>query len=58
MYLARLSSNGLSQQKNSDVDNVGQRDFNKSQINFISLEKEIAMGKQLAVQVEWSARSS
>jgi predicted Zn-dependent protease len=50
--LAALSSTAFSQQKNSDVDTVGQRDINKHQINFICLEKEIAMGKQLAAEVE------
>jgi predicted Zn-dependent protease len=52
LILAALSSTVFSQQKNSDVDTVGQRDVNKHQINFISLEKEIAMGKQLAAEVE------
>ena len=43
---------GLSQQKNSDIDEIGRRDINKHQINFISLEKEIALGKQLAAEIE------
>jgi predicted Zn-dependent protease len=38
--------------KNSDVDDVGNRDINKGNWNFISLEKEIALGKQLAQEVE------
>jgi predicted Zn-dependent protease len=38
--------------KNSDVDNIGSRDINKGSINFISLDKEIAMGRQLAAEVE------
>lgn len=38
--------------KNSDVDEVGNRDINKGNWNFISLEKEIALGKQLAQEVE------
>ena len=38
--------------KNSDVDNIGNRNINKGSINFISLEKEIAMGRQLAAEIE------
>ena len=38
--------------KNSDVDNIGSRNINKGNINFISLDKEIAMGRQLAAEVE------
>ena len=37
---------------NSDVENIGTRDINKHSINFISLEKEIAMGRQMAAEVE------
>jgi predicted Zn-dependent protease len=38
--------------KNSDIDNIGNRDINKGSINFISLEKEIALGRELAQQIE------
>ena len=40
--------------KNSDVDNIGNRNINKGlgSMNFVSLEKEIAMGRQLAAEVE------
>jgi len=38
--------------KNSDIDNIGNRNINKHQINFMSLESEIAMGRQLASEVE------
>src|SRR5262245_56742952 len=38
--------------KNSDVDEIGNRNVNKGNLNFISLEKEIALGKQLAQEVE------
>jgi beta-barrel assembly-enhancing protease len=38
--------------KNCDVDNIGSRDINKGSINFVSLDKEIAMGRQLAGEVE------
>src|SRR5262245_7376800 len=40
------------QQKNSDVDNIGNRNINKGSINFVSLEKEIALGRQLAAEIE------
>src|SRR5215475_3734717 len=38
--------------KNADVDNIGSRNINKGSINFISIDKEIAMGRQLAAEVE------
>ncbi len=38
--------------KNSDIDNIGNRNINKGSINFMSLEKEIAMGRELAAEVE------
>jgi len=40
--------------KNSDVDNIGNRDINKGigNVNFTSLDKEIALGKSLSAQVE------
>jgi len=38
--------------KNSDVEDIGNRDINKGNWNFISLEKEIALGKSLAQEVE------
>jgi len=40
--------------KNADVDNIGNRNINKGlgSINFISLEKEIAMGRQLSAEIE------
>jgi predicted Zn-dependent protease len=44
--------NAKSNKKNADVDNIGNRNINKGSINFISLEKEIAMGRQLAAEIE------
>lgn len=38
--------------KNSDIENIGNRNINKGSLNFISLEKEIALGRQLAAEVE------
>jgi predicted Zn-dependent protease len=45
-------SKSKSKKKNSDVDNIGTRNINKGSINFFSLEKEIAMGRQLAAEIE------
>jgi predicted Zn-dependent protease len=41
-----------SNKKNSDIDDIGTRDINKHSINFTSLEKEQALGRQLAAEVE------
>jgi predicted Zn-dependent protease len=41
-----------SKKKNGDVDNIGNRNINKGSINFMSLEKEIAMGRQMAAEIE------
>ena len=41
-----------SKKKNSDVENIGNRNINKRSINFFSLDKEIAMGRQLAAEIE------
>src|SRR5689334_2696953 len=38
--------------KNSDVDDIGERNINKGSVNFYSLDKEIAMGRQIAAEVE------
>jgi predicted Zn-dependent protease len=38
--------------KNSDIENIGARDINKGSINFLSLNREIALGRELARQVE------
>lgn len=43
-------------EKNADLDNVGNRNINSGQVNFISLEKEIALGRQLAQEVERSSK--
>lgn len=34
--------------KNSDIENIGKRDINKGNLNFMSLGKEIAVGQELA----------
>ncbi len=38
--------------KNSNVDEIGERDINKGSWNLTSLEKEIALGRSLAAEVE------
>jgi predicted Zn-dependent protease len=38
--------------KNSDIENIGNRDINKGSLNFLSLDREIALGRELARQVE------
>jgi len=38
--------------ENSDIENIGSRNINKGSINFVSLEKEVAMGRQLSAQYE------
>jgi len=42
--------------KNSDVENIGNRDINKHSINFMSLEKEVELGRQLAAELERSVK--
>ncbi len=46
------SASGQKKKKNSDVENIGNRNINKGNINFMSIEKEIAIGRQLAAEVE------
>jgi predicted Zn-dependent protease len=45
-----------SQKKNSDIDEIGNRNINKGNLNMISIEKEIALGKSLAQEVEKSVK--
>jgi beta-barrel assembly-enhancing protease len=46
---------GFAEDKKKDPDQIGNRDVGKG-VNFYSLEKEIAMGKQLAQEVERQAK--
>jgi predicted Zn-dependent protease len=50
------SAKDLAKQKNSDIENIGSRDVNAGQINFTSLAKEIALGRQLAEEVERASK--
>src|SRR5437870_5306197 len=45
-----------SKKKNSDIQNIGNRDINRHDLNFISLEKEIEIGRQIAQQVEQDSK--
>jgi predicted Zn-dependent protease len=54
--LATVSSAEGKKKRNSDIENIGIRDINKRSINFISLDREIALGRELARQVEQESR--
>ena len=54
--VAMLTSGlALAKDKKKDPDEIGNRDVGKG-VNFYSLEKEIAMGKQFAQEIERQAR--
>src|SRR3981189_2795079 len=48
-------SSAVAKDKNKDPDEIGNRDVGKG-VNFYSIEKEIALGKQLAQEVERQAK--
>src|SRR5437773_5465821 len=51
-FAGQDDKNNQRKPKNSDVENIGTRDINKGNIlPTMSLEKEIALGRQLAAQV-------
>src|SRR5579871_527840 len=50
-----LAGTGFAKDKKNDPDAIGNRDVGKG-VNFYSLEKEIALGKQLANEVERQAK--
>ena len=56
LALAATGSAEDKKKKNSDIENIGVRDINKGSINFISLDKEIALGRELAKQVEQESK--
>ena len=53
--LSLLPSSALAKDKKNDPEEIGNRDVGKG-VNFYSLEKEIALGKQLAQEVERQAK--
>jgi len=54
--LQASSAKNPGREKNSDIQNIGRRDVNSGQVNFLSLEKEIALGRQLAQEVERASK--
>jgi predicted Zn-dependent protease len=50
-----LTGNAFADDKKNDPDEIGNRDVGKG-VNFYSIEKEIALGKQLAQEVERQAK--
>jgi predicted Zn-dependent protease len=56
-FAGQDDKNNKKKPKNSDVENIGTRDINKGNIlPTMSLDKEIALGHQLAAQVERQAK--
>jgi len=53
--LTFVTATGFAEDKKKDPDEIGNRDVGKG-VNFYSLEKEIALGKALANEVERSAK--
>ncbi|HTT60571.1 MAG TPA: M48 family metallopeptidase [Bryobacteraceae bacterium] len=53
--LTVLPNNSFGEDKKKDPDEIGNRDVGKG-VNFYSLEREIALGKQLAQEVERQAK--
>src|SRR5579863_7839923 len=53
--LTLLPNNSFADDKKNDPDEIGNRDVGKG-VNFYSLEKEIALGKQMAQEVERQAK--
>ncbi len=51
VFAGALITPGFAENKEKDPDQIGNRDVGKG-VNFYSLEKEIAIGKQLAMDVE------
>lgn len=42
--------------QNSDIENIGSRDINQGSINFVSIDKAIAMGRQLSAKYEGTVK--
>src|SRR5271169_5039582 len=55
LAVALITPASLANDKKNDPDEIGDRDVGKG-VNFYSLEKEIAIGKQLAQEVERQAK--
>ena len=51
-----LPETGLAAEKNRDIEAIGARNINAGQMNFYSVEREIALGRELAEELESSSR--
>jgi len=51
-----VSATGLAAEKHSDIETIGGRNINAGQMNFYSVEREIALGRELAEELESSRR--
>jgi len=47
---------GVAAEKNGDIEAIGARNINAGQINFYSVEREIALGRRLAGELESNSR--
>lgn len=54
-YLSAPAS-GLASEKHGDIEAIGARNINAGQMNFYSVEREIALGRDLAEELETSSR--
>lgn len=54
--LVSASATGLAAEKHRDVKTIGARNINAGQMNFYSIEREIALGRELAEGLESSSR--
>jgi beta-barrel assembly-enhancing protease len=54
--LAAVPSAARAQKKNNDPSQIGSRDINKHSLNFYSLDREAALGDELAHEAEITAR--
>src|ERR671937_391171 len=52
--LAQDKKSPLSEKENPEL--IGKRNINKHQINFYSLDKEVAIGRQFAAEIDRSAK--
>ncbi|HEU0004823.1 MAG TPA: M48 family metallopeptidase [Terriglobia bacterium] len=51
-----VPATGLAAGKHSDIETIGARNINARQMNFYSVEREIALGRDLAEELESSSR--
>ncbi len=51
-----LAEQKKKKKKHGDVENVGNREINKRNLNFYSIEREIALGKRLSMQIEQNVK--